>query len=54
MPETLYRSASRSLDGSPAAAEKAWTRVIELEKESRSPHRRISGWQISTAGKKYG
>jgi len=35
MPETLYSlGKAASLDGSPAAAEKAWTRVIELEKES--------------------
>ena len=35
MPETLYSlGKAASLDGNPAAAEKAWTRVIELEKES--------------------
>jgi tetratricopeptide (TPR) repeat protein len=35
MPETLYSlGKAASLDGDPAAAEKAWTRVIELEKES--------------------
>ena len=35
MPETLYSlGKAASLDGIPAAAEKAWTRVIELEKES--------------------
>src|SRR6266446_728241 len=35
MPETLYSLGEpASLDGNPAAAEKAWTRVIDLEKES--------------------
>ena len=35
MPETLYSlGKAASLDGNPVAAEKAWTRVIELEKES--------------------
>ncbi len=35
MPETLYSlGKAASLDGNPAAAEKAWTRVIDLEKES--------------------
>lgn len=35
MPETLYSlGKAASLDGNSAAAEKAWTRVIELEKES--------------------
>jgi len=35
MPETLYSlGKAASLDGNPTAAEKAWTRVIELEKES--------------------
>src|SRR5229473_7175349 len=35
MPETLYAlGKAASLDGNPAAAEEAWTRVIELEKES--------------------
>jgi tetratricopeptide (TPR) repeat protein len=35
MPETLYSlGKAASLDGDPAAAEKAWTRVIELERES--------------------
>src|SRR5467141_568122 len=35
MPETLYSlGKAASLDGNPAGAEKAWTRVIELEKES--------------------
>ena len=35
MPETLYLlGKAASLDGNPAGAEKAWTRVIELEKES--------------------
>jgi tetratricopeptide (TPR) repeat protein len=35
MPETLYSlGKAASLDGNPAAAENAWTRVIELEKES--------------------
>jgi Tfp pilus assembly protein PilF len=35
MPETLYSlGKAASLDGNPAAAEKAWTRVIDIEKES--------------------
>jgi len=35
MPETLYSlGKAASLDGNPAAAEKAWTRVIALEKET--------------------
>jgi len=35
MPETLYSlGKAASLDSNPAAAEKAWIRVIELEKES--------------------
>lgn len=35
MPETLYSlGKAASLDGNPAAAERAWTRVIALEKET--------------------
>ena len=35
MPETLYSlGKAASLSGDPATAEKAWTRVIELEKET--------------------
>ncbi len=49
MPETLYSlGKAASLDGDAALAEKAWLRLIEIEKaDALWPHRRISGWPHS-------
>jgi len=52
MPETLYSLAKPlHIDGNPAAAEKAWTRVIALEKETSLAAQAHFGLQISIANK---
>ena len=52
MPETLYSlGKAAALAGDPAAAEKAWTKLLSIEKGSSSLHKPTSRWPASIANR---